>query len=235
MALQYSTATIRGRTDRRNLQALISTVLANVARLSLARRGYTEKVTSAELDISQAKTGSGTFRKKHRLKTWVTYQKTSSSFVSLSLSCLVSDQVDDYKDAFNLFDKTGDGKIFYFQCGDVLRALGQNPTNAEVTKVLGNPKLDEMNTKMLDFEQFLPMLQTIAKNKDQCIIEDFIEGLKVFDKEANGCVMGAELRHVLITLGEKMQEDEVESLLLGHENPNGEINYEEFIRIIMSS
>lgn len=70
MVLQYSTATIRGRTDRRNLQALFSTVLANVARLSLARRGHTEKVTSAELDISQAKTGSGTFRKKHRPKTW---------------------------------------------------------------------------------------------------------------------------------------------------------------------
>ncbi|PIO15425.1 Myosin light polypeptide 6 [Aquarana catesbeiana] len=146
---------------------------------------------------------------------------------------LTEDQIIDFKDAFNLFDKTGDGKIFYFQCGDVLRALGQNPTNAEVMKVLGNPKMDEMNTKMLDFEQFLPMLQTIAKNKDQCTMEDFTEGLKVFDKEGNGCVMGAELRHVLITLGEKMQEDEVENLLLGHENANGEINYEELVRMVM--
>ena len=39
-----------------------------------------------------------------------------------------------------LFDRTGDGKILYSQCGDVMRALGQNPTNAEVLKVLGNPK-----------------------------------------------------------------------------------------------
>ena len=36
----------------------------------------------------------------------------------------------------------GDGKILYGQCGDVMRALGQNPTNAEVLKVLGNPKSD---------------------------------------------------------------------------------------------
>lgn len=41
-----------------------------------------------------------------------------------------------------LFDRTAKGemKISYAQCGDVMRALGQNPTNAEVMKVLGRPK-----------------------------------------------------------------------------------------------
>ncbi|XP_033094594.1 myosin light polypeptide 6-like [Trachypithecus francoisi] len=101
-------------------------------------------------------------------------------------------------------------------------------------KVLGNPKSDEMNVKVLDFEHFLPMLQTVAKNKDQGTYEDYVEGLRVFDKEGNGTVMGAEIRHVLVTLGEKMTEEEVEMLVAGHEDSNGCINYEELVRMVLN-
>ncbi|KAL4664226.1 hypothetical protein H8959_003457 [Pygathrix nigripes] len=44
-------------------------------------------------------------------------------------------------------------------CGDVMRALSQNPTNAEALEVLGNPREYEVNVEVLDFEHFLPMLQ----------------------------------------------------------------------------
>ncbi|CAG0903115.1 unnamed protein product [Darwinula stevensoni] len=145
--------------------------------------------------------------------------------VSLYLNSYV-----DFQEAFQLFDNRGDGKIFVSQVGDVLRALGQNPTESEVKKLTNQHRQDDR----IMFDVFLPILQTISKNRSNEKAEDFIEGLRHFDKDGNGFISSAELRHLLTTLGEKLTDEEVEQLLAGHEDSQGNVNYEDFVRHIMS-
>jgi len=45
------------------------------------------------------------------------------------------------------------------------------------------------------------MLKDAAKSKDKMQAGDFVEAFKVFDKEQNGTISKAELRHVLTQLG----------------------------------
>ncbi|XP_022087075.1 myosin light chain 3, skeletal muscle isoform-like [Acanthaster planci] len=139
------------------------------------------------------------------------------------------DQVEEFKEIFNLFDKIGDHKIPSTDVGNVCRCIGHNPTLAEIKKLIG--KADEYDR--FTFEEFLPMLVDVAKSKEVGVFEDYLEGLKVFDKEANGLISAAELRHVLTALGEKLTDDEMDILLAGHENEKGMIDYEKWIKSIM--
>ncbi|XP_037728055.1 myosin-2 essential light chain-like [Drosophila subpulchrella] len=82
---------------------------------------------------------------------------------------------------------------------------------------------------------FLPIYQAISKARSGDTADDFIEGLRHFDKDASGYISSAELRHLLTTLGEKLTNEEVEQLLANMEDQQGNINYEEFVRMVMSS
>lgn len=45
---------------------------------------------------------------------------------------LSEEQIAEFKEAFSLFDKDGDGTITTKELGTVMRSLGQNPTEAEL-------------------------------------------------------------------------------------------------------
>ena len=48
----------------------------------------------------------------------------------------------EYKEAFALFDKKGTGAVPREVLGDLLRALGQNPTQAEVAEIISGAPRD---------------------------------------------------------------------------------------------
>ena len=150
---------------------------------------------------------------------------TPSNLVPLSLVTFP-----EFQEAFNLFDSRGDGKIQLNQVGECLRALGQNPTESDVLKCTHQLKADER----ISFEVFLPIYQAISKSRSVDTADDFIEGLRHFDQDASGFISTAELRHLLTTLGEKLTDDEEEQLLQNQEDSQGNVNYEEFVRMVMS-
>ena len=60
------------------------------------------------------------------------------------------DQINEFHEAFLLYDNRGDGKISVNLIGDVMRALGQNPTESEVKIILVNRFNTDCIGKILD-------------------------------------------------------------------------------------
>jgi myosin light chain 6 len=150
------------------------------------------------------------------------------------MSALSEDQIYEIQEIFSLFETRGNGKVEATKIGDILRALGLNPTEAEVHKLVGEVKDGGQGIAL---QGFLPLYQAVAKRNHEktSTAEDFIEGFRVFDKDSNGTISSAELRHLLTTLGEKMEEVDVENLIAPFEDQHGNINYEDFVKHILQS
>ncbi|CAL9196210.1 unnamed protein product [Musa hybrid cultivar] len=182
---------------------------------------------------------------------------------------LTDDQIAEFKEAFSLFDKDGDGQtlsiplcspfsfffsfflfvrpvqnvvlswFFYspFGCittkelGTVMRSLGQNPTEAELQDMINEVDADGNGT--IDFPEFLNLMA--RKMKDTDSEEELKEAFRVFDKDQNGFISAAELRHVMTNLGEKLTDEEVDEMIREADvDGDGQINYEEFVKVMMA-
>lgn len=142
---------------------------------------------------------------------------------------LTEEQIAEFKEAFSLFDKDGDGTITTKELGTVMRSLGQNPTEAELQDMINEVDADGNGT--IDFPEFLTMMA--RKMKDTDSEEEIREAFRVFDKDGNGYISAAELRHVMTNLGEKLTDEEVDEMIREADiDGDGQVNYEEFVQMM---
>ncbi|XP_030855323.1 calmodulin-like [Strongylocentrotus purpuratus] len=144
---------------------------------------------------------------------------------------LTEEQIAEFKEAFSLFDKDGDGTITTKELGTVMRSLGQNPTEAELQDMINEVDADGNGT--IDFPEFLTMMARKMKETDS--EEEIREAFRVFDKDGNGYISAAELRHVMTNLGEKLTDEEVDEMIREADiDGDGQVNYEEFVTMMTS-
>ncbi len=65
------------------------------------------------------------------------------------------------------------------------------------------------------------------RNIDTNTDEELFETFKIFDKDGNGVISAAELKHVMENLGEKLTDEEVANMIREADSDgDGQINYE---------
>ena len=75
-----------------------------------------------------------------------------------------------------------------------------------------DPDVESLNQPANRAEtEFLTMMA--RKMKDTDSEEEIREAFKVFDRDNNGFISAAELRHVMTSIGEKLTDDEVDEMI----------------------
>jgi myosin light chain 6 len=152
------------------------------------------------------------------------------------MASLPQDKIDEAKQVFECFDVKYEGKVDSFRIGDMLRALNLAVTNAECEKRGQTQKAGE---KKISVEEFLAIYSEFFKMPEKTFgtYEDFMEGLKLYDKESNGLMSLGELTTVLCAMAEKLPADVVEQIIRDtetKEDDEGMFNYDTFVRKVLA-
>ena len=92
------------------------------------------------------------------------------------LENLTDEQIAEFKEAFQIFDKDGDGSITTKELGTVMRSLGQNPSDDKIRQMIID--VDEDKSETIDFKEFLGLMAKKMKENDS--EDELIEAFKMF-------------------------------------------------------
>ncbi|KAJ1348231.1 hypothetical protein KIN20_003488 [Parelaphostrongylus tenuis] len=121
---------------------------------------------------------------------------------------LNEEEIDQFKEAFVLFDKDGNGTISTKELGIAMRALGQNPTEQQILEIINDVDMD--GNGQIEFPEFCVLMKRMMKESDSEMIR---EAFRVFDKDGNGVITASEFKHFMTHMGMQFSEEEVDELI----------------------
>ncbi|CDW55428.1 EF-hand 7 domain containing protein [Trichuris trichiura] len=144
------------------------------------------------------------------------------------LENITEDELQEYREAFRLFDKDGNGTITTKELGIAMRSLGQNPTEQELMDMINEVDIDGSGT--IEFAEFCQMMKRMNKENDSEMIR---EAFRVFDRDGNGFITAQEFRYFMTHMGEQFTDEEVDEIIREVDiDGDGQINYEEFVQMM---
>ena len=118
---------------------------------------------------------------------------------------LTEDEIEEIKEAFDLFDTDGSGTIDPKELRAATQSLGFEAKNQTIFQMISD--LDKNKSGSIDFEEFLDMMTARMSDKDTR--EDIAKVFRLFDDDTSGSITLRNLRRVAKELGETMTDEEL--------------------------
>ena len=139
------------------------------------------------------------------------------------------EQIAEFKEVFALFDKDGDGTITKNELCTVMQSLGQDPTDQDLDDMIN--EIDQDGNGEIDFDEFLVLMAMNTQDLTEDAI--IVKGFSVFDVDDDGFITIDDLRTMMMSLGEEVDEQQLFEIMSEvDDSGTGRIslsNFKEFI------
>eukprot|EP00298_Acanthocystis_sp_HF-20_P008584 c17766_g3_i1.p1 GENE.c17766_g3_i1~~c17766_g3_i1.p1 ORF type:complete len:154 (-),score=63.71 c17766_g3_i1:176-637(-) len=141
---------------------------------------------------------------------------------------LSEQQIQEIKEAFDLFDTSNTGFIDAKELKTAMRALGYEPKKEEIKTMMADLEKDGQG---IPFSTFLDVMT--AKMSDRDTKEEILKAFKLFDDDETGKISFKNLKRVAKELGENITDEELQEMIdEADRDGDGEINQQEFLQIM---
>ena len=142
---------------------------------------------------------------------------------------LTEEQRQEIKEAFDLFDTDGSGKIDAKELKVAMRALGFESKKEEIRKIINN--IDKEGSGQIDYRDFTDLM--VIKMQERNPEDEMRKAFKLFLDEESNNISLRHLKKVARELGETMTDEELQEMIEeADRDGDGEISEEDFIRIM---
>ncbi|XP_039268138.2 uncharacterized protein LOC120343094 [Styela clava] len=169
----------------------------------------------------------------------VSYEEPKNSVVHGSAQCYQSNNLmKEYRDVFNFYDVKKTGRIELNDFIEILDRVGLDSSIEKITEVAKNMAILECDRPLLDkisFEEFVSLMISLdpvnwIRDEEMHLV------FQRFDTDADGFISGNDLRKLLTSLGENIDDNELQAMMSeADRDGDGKVNYNEFIRVMTNT
>ncbi|MCM0590020.1 MAG: EF-hand domain-containing protein [Gloeotrichia echinulata DVL01] len=147
------------------------------------------------------------------------------STVELEKKVMTEEEVAKLWEAFKVFDTDGSGVISASELGQVMRSLGQSPSDTDLRDMIKEVDVDLSGS--IDFEEFKTLMVSVQGDRQSRLKLAF----SVFDEDGSGQITTNELRSVMSQFG--LTDAELDEMIkeVDHDG-DGSIDFKEFMKLV---